>query len=153
MNKWIRVSLGNNPQAHWFALIKLTYWELWEAYMMNESFENHFHTCFHLHLAISISIRSPRSLRSYDCSSYKTKDVSDIFLCFWLVKKWENQWYTIQACLVISNHLQEVPPKGKGNQDAYDPWGYAMQCYNAMRDLRDKIGVLHPEEKSSPWKN
>ena len=34
-----------------------------------------------------MSIGPPRSLGSYDCSSYKTKDVSDIFLCFWLVNK------------------------------------------------------------------
>ena len=33
-------------------------------------------------------------------------------------------------------------PKGKGAKMLNDPWGYAMQCYDAMRDLRDKIGVL-----------
>ena len=55
--------------------------------MMDEGLVNHCHACFHLHLAISMSIWSPRSLGSYDCSSYKTKDVSDIFLCFWLVNK------------------------------------------------------------------
>ena len=54
---------------------------------MDESFGNHCHACFHLLLATSIGMGPPRSLRSHDCSSYKTKDVSDIFLCFWLVNK------------------------------------------------------------------
>ena len=33
-------------------------------------------------------------------------------------------------------------PKGKEAKMLKDPWGYAMQWYDAMRDLRDKIGVL-----------
>ena len=57
MNKWIRVSLGNKPQTLWFALIKMMNWDTWEAYLMDERFENQYHACFHLLLATSMQIK------------------------------------------------------------------------------------------------
>ena len=75
--------------------------------MMNGSLLNHCHACFHLHLAISMSIEFHRSLRSYDCSSYKTKEVSDIFLCFWLVNKIR------KAIIYNSSMLGDLKPTHK----------------------------------------
>ena len=33
-------------------------------------------------------------------------------------------------------------PQGRKARCSNGPWGYAMLWYDAMRDLRDKIGVL-----------
>ena len=89
--------------------------------MMDDSLVNHCHACFHLHLAISMSIGSPRSLGSYDCSSYKTKDVSDIFLYFWLVIK------VRKAIIYNSSMLGDLKPTHKSSHSrvkepkCYDP--------------------------------
>ena len=109
---------------------------------MDESFGNHFHACFHLHLAISMSIGASMSLGSCDCSSYK-KNVSDIFLCFWLVIK------VRKAIIYNSSMLCDLKPTHKFSHPRLGAKMLMilearckMQCYDAMRDLRVKIGVL-----------
>ena len=82
MNRWIRVSLGNKPQTLWFALIKMMNWDTWEAYLMDESFGNHYHACFHLLLTMSLYQWSPRSFGPCDCSSYKQKMLVTYFCAF-----------------------------------------------------------------------
>ena len=46
--------LGNQPQTLWLALIKMMNWDTREAYLMDESFGNHYHACFHLLLTMSL---------------------------------------------------------------------------------------------------
>ena len=52
----------------------------------------------------------PRSLGSHDCSSYKIKYVSDIFLCFWLVNKIRKEIIYNSSMLGGLKPLTQVPP-------------------------------------------
>ena len=82
MHRWIRVSLGNKPQTLWLALIKMMNWDARKAYLMDESFGNHYHACFHLLLTLSLHQRSPRCFGPCDCSSYKQKMLVTYFCAF-----------------------------------------------------------------------
>jgi hypothetical protein len=80
---WTRVSLGSKPQTLWLVLIKkMMNWNAREAYLMDESFGNHFHACYHLLLTMSLYQWSPWRFWPCDCSSYKQKMLVTYFCAF-----------------------------------------------------------------------
>jgi hypothetical protein len=126
VHRWIRVSLEHKPQTLWLALIKMMNWDAREAYLMDESFGNHYHACYHLLLTMSLYQWSPRSFGPCDCSSYKTKDVSDIFLCFWLVSKIRKAIMYNTSMLGGLKPLTQISTLGLRSQTCCDPWGNAL---------------------------
>ena len=62
------------------------------------------------------------------------------FLILFTNQKHKNMSLTSFVCS-LSNH-KESHPKAKGTKMLMILEAMQMQCYDAMRDLRDKIGVL-----------
>ena len=78
----------------------------------------------------------------------QTKDVSDIFLCFWLIKKIRKAMiYTSSMLGDLQTPHKRSHPKAKGTKMLKILEAMQMQCYDAMRDIRVKIGVLHHHGK------
>ena len=76
------------------------------------------------------------------CFICKTKVRWHIFVLLVSDKK-EKQWYTNANMLGDQESLSKRwPTLREGSKVSNDPWGNAMIWYDAMRDLRDKIGVL-----------
>ena len=77
-----RVSLGNQPQILWLALIKMMNSDTREAYLMDEIFGNHYHGCYYLLLTMSLHRWSPRSFGPCDCTRYIQKMLVTYFYAF-----------------------------------------------------------------------
>ena len=64
-------------------------------------------------------------------------------LYLWVSKQMKSNDIQMQNMLGYQEPLsKDNPPTGKEAKVHNDPWGNDMVWYDAMRDLRDKIGVL-----------